>query len=121
MWYVQSSESQCSDKLTRCIHHLTAIDCMGVCIVTRALLFLLFQFTFGIMTVGAPACGMNSCIRAFVRMSLFAGHRVKAIYDGFSGLVEGKVSRTVYLTTRCLCRLCDCSVSLTHFVSSVAG
>ena len=44
------------------------------------------------MTVGAPACGMNSAIYAFVRMALFAGHRVMAIHDGFIGLADGKVS-----------------------------
>lgn len=49
------------------------------------------RFTFGIMTVGAPACGMNSCIRAFVRLCLFAGHKVKAIYDSFVGLTEGRI------------------------------
>ena len=44
------------------------------------------------MTVGAPACGMNSCIRAFVRLCLFAGHKMKAIHDSFVGLVAGRVS-----------------------------
>jgi 6-phosphofructokinase 1 len=62
------------------------------------------HFTFAIMTVGAPACGMNSAIYAFARMSLFAGHKVMAIHDGFVGLVDGKVDELTWMSVNEWCK-----------------
>lgn len=45
------------------------------------------KYCFAIMTIGAPAAGMNSCIKAFVRLLLYQGHTVLGIVEGFSGLL----------------------------------
>ena len=47
------------------------------------------QFRFAVMQVGAPACGVNSCISAFVRILLREGHQVVGICEGIEGLISG--------------------------------
>lgn len=49
-----------------------------------------YAFNFAVMNVGAPACGVNSAIRSFVRHSAGKGCKVYGIMDGFEGLVAGK-------------------------------
>lgn len=49
------------------------------------------KYRFAVMTVGAPAAGMNSCIRAFVRLLLYQGHTILGIDEGFSGLLQDNV------------------------------
>ena len=41
--------------------------------------------------MGAPACGANSALRSFVRMSLVRGYEVVGVYDSLAGLAAGKV------------------------------
>lgn len=48
-------------------------------------------YRFAVMNVGAPAAGMNSCTRAFVRLLLYEGHTVLGIEDGFVGLLNDNV------------------------------
>ena len=59
-----------------------------------------YSFTFGVMNVGAPACGMNSAVRSFVRHGVWKGCKVLGIHDGFEGLSKGHVReldwKTVY-------------------------
>ena len=59
-----------------------------------------FHYTLAVMNVGAPACGINSAVRSFVRHSVWKGCRALAIHDGFEGLVTGDVKeldwRSVY-------------------------
>ena len=43
------------------------------------------------MNVGAPAAGMNSAVRAFVRSALYNGHSVVGVNDGFEGLLKDQV------------------------------
>lgn len=45
----------------------------------------------GILTSGGDAPGMNAAIRAVVRSALNRGLEVYGIYDGYLGLVEGKI------------------------------
>lgn len=45
----------------------------------------------GILTSGGDAPGMNCAIRAVVRAALSYGLEVYGIYDGYKGLVEGKI------------------------------
>ncbi|XP_014246754.1 ATP-dependent 6-phosphofructokinase isoform X2 [Cimex lectularius] len=45
--------------------------------------------TLAVMHIGAPACGMNSCVRAFVRSSLYENATVYGIHDGIDGLCSG--------------------------------
>jgi 6-phosphofructokinase 1 len=49
------------------------------------------KYCFAVMTIGAPAAGMNSCARAFVRLLLYQGHTVLGIMEGFSGLLQDDV------------------------------
>ena len=43
------------------------------------------------MNIGAPAAGMNSAVRAFVRTALCKGHSVLGIENGIDGLLQEKV------------------------------
>lgn len=46
-----------------------------------------------ILTSGGDAPGMNAAIRAVVRSSISYGLEVYAIYDGYAGLIEGKIKK----------------------------
>lgn len=50
-------------------------------------------YTFAIMHIGSPACGMNAAVHSFVRNSIYHGHIVYGIYDGIGGLVDGKFKK----------------------------
>jgi len=45
----------------------------------------------GVLTSGGDAPGMNAAIRAVVRTALSMGIEAYGIYDGYKGLVEGKI------------------------------
>ena len=45
----------------------------------------------GVLTSGGDAPGMNATIRAVVRAALRCGDTVFGIYDGYRGLIEGKI------------------------------
>uniref|UniRef100_A0A915IUN5 6-phosphofructokinase n=1 Tax=Romanomermis culicivorax TaxID=13658 RepID=A0A915IUN5_ROMCU len=47
------------------------------------------SFNLAIMNVGAPACGINACLRSFVRVGLYHGCRIYTIHDAFLGLMKG--------------------------------
>ena len=47
----------------------------------------------GVLTSGGDAPGMNAAIRAVVRASIFNGCEVFGIYDGYAGLIEGKIKK----------------------------
>jgi 6-phosphofructokinase 1 len=51
-----------------------------------------FPYNLGLMNVGAPACGVNSAMRAFVRLALTNGYGVQGIHFGFEGLVQENVT-----------------------------
>ncbi|HSM59023.1 MAG TPA: 6-phosphofructokinase [Candidatus Sulfomarinibacteraceae bacterium] len=44
-----------------------------------------------IVNSGAPAPGMNTAVRAAVRLGIDHGHRVFGVYHGFQGLVDGGI------------------------------
>ncbi len=44
-----------------------------------------------VLTAGAPAPGMNTAVRAAVRLAVDRGHRVLAIHNGFEGLINGQI------------------------------
>ena len=46
---------------------------------------------FGVLTSGGDAPGMNATIHAVVRAGIANGDQVFGIYDGYRGLVEGKI------------------------------
>ncbi len=45
----------------------------------------------GVLTSGGDASGMNAAIRAVTRSAIFNGFRVKGIYRGYEGLINGEV------------------------------
>ncbi len=45
---------------------------------------------FAIMNAGAPAPGMNTAVRAAVRLGIDRGHTLLGINNGFRGLIEGQ-------------------------------
>lgn len=48
---------------------------------------------FAVLTSGGDAPGMNAAIRAVTRAALSGGHTIYGVYDGYKGLVEGKVKQ----------------------------
>ncbi|MGI6392022.1 MAG: 6-phosphofructokinase [Candidatus Izemoplasmatales bacterium] len=46
-----------------------------------------------VLTSGGDAPGMNAVIRAVVRTGIHYGMEVYAVYEGFKGLVEGKIKK----------------------------
>ncbi len=47
--------------------------------------------TIGIITSGNDAPGMNCAIRAVTRAAIYNGLKVKAVYHGYKGLIEGDI------------------------------
>lgn len=45
----------------------------------------------GILTSGGDAPGMNAAIRAVTRAGIAAGYKVKGIYRGYEGLINGEI------------------------------
>ena len=45
----------------------------------------------GILTSGGDAPGMNAAVRAVTRTAIFNGLKVKAIFRGYKGLIEGDI------------------------------
>ena len=51
-----------------------------------------------IMNAGAPAPGMNTAVRAAVRMAIDKGHKVLGIHRGFEGLIEDDIHEYNWMT-----------------------
>lgn len=47
----------------------------------------------GILTSGGDSPGMNAAIRSVTRVALGLGIEIYGIYDGYRGLVEGKIKK----------------------------
>lgn len=47
----------------------------------------------GILTSGGDAPGMNAAIRAVVRKAIYHDLEVYGVYNGYSGLINGKIER----------------------------
>jgi len=47
--------------------------------------------TIGILTSGGDAPGMNAAIRAVTRAGIYNGFKIKGIYRGYDGLINGEV------------------------------
>ena len=52
---------------------------------------------FAVINIGSPAAGVNSAIRAFVRLLCYKGHRVLGIRDGFEGFLRDDVKELNWL------------------------
>lgn len=51
------------------------------------------DYRFGVMHGGGPAPGMNTAVRAAVRLGIDQGHQMVAIHRGIEGLLEGELTR----------------------------
>lgn len=51
-----------------------------------------------ILHAGAPAPGMNTAVRAAVRLGLDKGHIMLGVYQGFQGLIEGKIEEMSWMS-----------------------
>jgi 6-phosphofructokinase 1 len=51
-----------------------------------------------VLTAGAPSPGMNTCVRAAVRIGLDKGHYMLGVYNGFQGLVDGEIHEMGWMT-----------------------
>jgi 6-phosphofructokinase 1 len=49
------------------------------------------QLRIAVLHAGGPAPGMNTAVRAAVRLALDRGHAVFGIYHGFQGLIDGDI------------------------------
>lgn len=47
--------------------------------------------TIGILTSGGDAPGMNAAIRAVTRAGICNGYKIKGIYRGYDGLINGEI------------------------------
>ena len=47
----------------------------------------------GVLTSGGDSPGMNAAIRAVVRKAIFHGLEVYGVYNGYAGLIEGKIKK----------------------------
>ena len=47
--------------------------------------------TIGVLTSGGDAPGMNAAIRAVTRAAIAEGYKVKGIYHGYQGLIDGEI------------------------------
>lgn len=47
--------------------------------------------TIGVLTSGGDAPGMNAAIRAVTRAAIYNGFKVKGIYRGYEGLIDGEI------------------------------
>lgn len=54
--------------------------------------------TLAVLTSGGDSPGMNSAVRAIVRMGIYLGCRVYLVHEGYQGLVEGG-SKNIRLAT----------------------
>jgi 6-phosphofructokinase 1 len=51
-----------------------------------------------VMNCGAPAPGMNTAVRAAVRLGLDRGHTILGIANGFKGLIDGEVQEMDWMS-----------------------
>lgn len=54
------------------------------------------RYTLGVVHVGAPACGMNAAVMAFVRCAVERKCKVLVISEGIEGLLKGNVSKIAF-------------------------
>ena len=47
--------------------------------------------TIGVLTSGGDAPGMNAAIRAVTRAGIYNGFKIKAVYRGWDGLINGEI------------------------------
>ncbi|MEZ4936591.1 MAG: 6-phosphofructokinase [Crocinitomicaceae bacterium] len=50
----------------------------------------------GVLTSGGDSPGMNAAVRAVVRTAIYNGKKAFGIYDGYQGMIEGRIKELEY-------------------------
>ncbi|MDM8520378.1 6-phosphofructokinase [Anaerolineales bacterium HSG6] len=53
---------------------------------------------FAVMNAGGPAPGMNTAVRAAVRLGIDKGHTMLGVQNGFTGLIEGEIEELNWMS-----------------------
>lgn len=61
---------------------------------------------------GAPAPGMNTAVRAAVRLGLDAGHVMLGVRNGFAGFLEGRIEELGWMSVRGWCARGGCELGI---------
>jgi len=56
------------------------------------------RLRFAVLTAGAPAPGMNTAVRAAVRLAMDRGHHVLGVRNGFEGLINGQMEELGWMS-----------------------
>lgn len=56
------------------------------------------RYNLGVINVGAPSPGMNTAVRAAVRLALDKGHKVFGIYNSIPGFVKGEIEELNWMS-----------------------
>jgi 6-phosphofructokinase 1 len=56
------------------------------------------RFRLALLTAGAPAPGMNTAVRAAVRLAVDQGHQMLGVRNGFDGLVRGQIEELGWMS-----------------------
>ncbi len=58
------------------------------------------RLTIAVVHSGAPAPGMNTAVRAAVRLGIDAGHVMLGVRNGFAGLIENRIEELGWMSVR---------------------
>ncbi|MEE4273327.1 MAG: 6-phosphofructokinase [Thermoanaerobaculales bacterium] len=67
---------------------------------------------------GAPAPGMNTAVRAAVRLGLDAGHVMLGVRNGFAGFIEGRIEELGWMSVRGWTNSGGCELGINRKVPS---
>lgn len=56
------------------------------------------SYRLAVMNAGAPAPGMNTAVRAAVRLGIDAGHEMLGVYHGFRGLIDDDIQEMEWMS-----------------------
>lgn len=59
----------------------------------------------GVLTSGGDSPGMNAAVRAVVRKAIYHDVEVYGIYNGYAGLISGKIEKLAWIPHgKCRCK-----------------
>lgn len=74
------------------------------------------QYRIALMNAGGPAAGMNTAIRAAMRLGLDKGHTILGIHNGFSGLIKGEITEMKWMDVHGWVSLGGCELGTNRYV-----
>lgn len=76
------------------------------------------RFKIAVVHSGAPSPGMNSAVRAAVRLGLDAGHVMLGVRNGFAGFLEGRIEELGWMSVRGWTATGGCELGINRKVPS---